>query len=152
MDFEKRLKELFIDLPEVRPLSSALSPAAQTGKLLYVTGQLPYSEGKLALKGRIGLEISPDQGALAARYALFHCLSVVKNALGSLNKVKQIVQLSGWMAAGGDFKDHDRILDAASQLLGEIFGSAGKHSRIAVGVNSLPQNACLELSLIVETK
>ena len=152
MDFEKRLKELFIDLPEVRPLPQTLASAVQTGKLLYITGQLPYSEGKLSLKGRVGLEISPDQALLAARYALFHCLSVMQASLGSLNKIKQIVQLSGWIAAGGDFKDHDRVLDAASQLLYEVFGPQGKHSRVAVGVHSLPQNACLELSLIVEVK
>ncbi|OGQ46760.1 MAG: hypothetical protein A3H42_05330 [Deltaproteobacteria bacterium RIFCSPLOWO2_02_FULL_46_8] len=152
MDFEKRLKELFIDLPEVRPTSQALSSAVQSGKLLYLTGQLPYSEGKLSFKGKLGLEILSDQGMLAARYALFHCLSVIQDTLGSLNKVKQVVQLSGWMATGGDFKDHDRVLDAASQLLTEIFGPMGKHTRIAIGVNTLPHGACLELALVVEVR
>jgi len=152
MNYEKRLSELLIELPEIAQPVKATVPSILAGKLLYIGGQLPYSEGKIAFKGRLGLEISLDQGHLASRYALLQALSVIRQTLGSLNKVQKIVQLAGFVASGGDFKDHDRVLDSASNLLQDIFGSAGKHTRIAVGVHTLPLGACVELSLIVEVK
>ena len=152
MNYEKRLEELFIELPEVPVLVKAAVPGVVAGKMLYISGQLPFSDGKIVLKGRLGLEISLDQGMMAARYALLSALSIIRQSLGSVNKVEQMVQMSGFVASGGDFKEHEKVLDAASNLLHEIFGSAGKHSRIVVGVNSLPQNACVELALVVAVK
>lgn len=150
MDFEKRLQELFIELPEVqRPIGAAI-PWVQSGKLLLVGGAYPYSQGKLSFKGRLGLEVSTDQGALAARHAALYLLSCVRAALGSLNKVVRIVQLTGYIASGGDFKEHEKVLDGASSLFRDVFGSHGVHTRVAAGVGTLPHGACLELSLIVE--
>ena len=152
MNFEKKIEELFIELPQVpKPLRGVVS-AVQAGKILYVGGLLPFWDGKMAFKGRLGIEVSPDQGMMAARYALMHGLSAIKTALGSLNKVEKMVQLTGFLATGGEFKEHERVLDAASNLLYDIFGPAGKHTRNIVGVASLPQNACLELALILEVK
>ncbi|MDP2599847.1 MAG: RidA family protein [Deltaproteobacteria bacterium] len=152
MNYEKKIEELFIELPEIsKPLKGVVS-AVQTGKILYVGGLFPFWDGKIAFKGRLGLEVTADQGMMAARYALLHGLSAIRGALGSLNKVEKMIQLTGFLATGGDFKDHDRVLDAASNLLSDIFGSAGKHARIVSGVMSLPHNACLELALILEVK
>lgn len=150
MDFEKKLSELFIELPELPAGSGAVVAAAASGKLLHVGGQLPFISGKISFKGRLGVEVSLDQGRLAARHALLMALSALRQQLGSLNKVQKIIQLTGFIAVGGDFQDHDRVLDGASTLLEEIFGAAGKHARIAVGVSSLPKGACIELSLLVE--
>lgn len=155
MDFEKKLAELFIDLPEIPSPTGVVVPADtfhSAGKILHVGGQLPYVSGKMSFKGRLGVEVSPDQGKLAARHALLMALSALRQELGSLNKVQKIIQLTGFIAAGGDFQDHDRVLDGASALLEEIFGAAGKHTRIAVGVNSLPKGACVELALLAVTK
>ena len=152
MNYEKKIEELFIELPEAPEGIKAVVPAVLTEKMLHISGQFPFADGKLVHKGRLGLEINLDQGMLAARYALLQALSVVRQALGSLNKVQKIVQLTGYVASGADFKDQDRVLDSASNLLHDIFGPAGKHARIAVGVNMLPQNACVELALIVESK
>ena len=152
MDYEKRLTELFIELPEVTHQAKYFTPTVQAGKLLFVSGLLPFAEGKLAFKGRLGLEITLDQGVQASRYAMIQCLSAVQAKLGSLNKIEKIVQITGFVASGGDFKDHDRVLDGASNLLQEIFGTAGKHSRMAAGVNTLPSGACVELGMIVEVK
>ncbi|MDO8527394.1 MAG: RidA family protein [Deltaproteobacteria bacterium] len=153
MDFEKRIAELFIELPDPpRMINKGVVQSVLSGKLLYVGGALPYIEGKLSFKGRLGLEVSTDQGGMAARHALSQALSAVRDNVGSLNKIKQIVQLHGFIATGGDFKEHDKVLDPASSLLFDIFGVAGKHARMVVGVNSLPQNACLSLTLLVEIK
>ncbi len=152
MDFEKKLAELFIELPDIPKTLKGVVPAVSVGKQIYVGGLLPFWDGKVAFKGRLGIEISLDQGIMAARYALINALSVVKEHCGSLNKVEKIVQLHSFLAVGGDFKDHERVVDGASSLLYDIFGGAGKHTRRIAGVMSLPQNACLELALLVEVK
>lgn len=149
---EQRLEELFIELPEVPKPPPGILHSVLEGKLLVVGQQLPLQAGKIAFKGRVGVEVGLDQARLAARFALLVCLSAVQEALGSLNKVKQIVQLTGFIASGGDFKEQDRVLEQASKLLIDLFGNAGKHSRVAVGVNQLPQNACVGISLIVAVR
>ena len=152
MDFDAKLDELFIDLPEPVQTAASVSHAVQVGKLIYISGVLPYSEGKIAAKGRVGLEVRLDNAKLAARIAAVNALAILSTELGTLNKIKRIIELTGYIASGGDFKDHFKVLDGASELLGKIFGPAGRHARNAVGCTCLPQDSCIELSLIVETK
>lgn len=149
MNYDKRLEELFIELPEPAQSASGVVGAIAAGKLLYVGGQLPFVSGKVSFKGRLGVEISLDQGRLAARHATLMAVSQLRQALGSLNKVQRVVQLAGFVASGGDFQDHDRVIDSASALLEEIFGSNGKHARVVAGVHSLPKGACVEVALLV---
>lgn len=151
-DYEKKLKDLFVELPEVPAGNGGVVTSIQSGKLLFVGQQLPYSSAKLAFKGRLGIEIDLDRGRLAARHALLGALSVIQSAIGSLNKVEKIIQLTGYVASGGDFADHDRVLESASQLLVDLFGQNGKHTRVAVGVNQLPKGACVALSMIVQVR
>jgi enamine deaminase RidA (YjgF/YER057c/UK114 family) len=152
MDFDQRLEELFIDLPEPPQERGKGVNAVRTGKLLYVGGVLPRSEGRM-MAGRAGVEVRLDMATSAARAATMFALAIIKSELGgSLNKVKRIVQVSSLVACGTDFKDHLRVLDGASDLLIQIFGSSGKHTRISAGVMSLPENATVELSMIVEIK
>jgi len=153
MDFDAKLDELFIDLPEPVHLTSGTAHAVQTGKLLYIGGVLPFSEGKMASKGRVGLEVRLDNAKLAARIAAVNALAIMwKEFGGTLNKVKRIVQVTGYIASGGEFRQHFKVLDGATELFSQIFGSAGKHSRNAIGCAALPNDACIELSLIVEIK
>ncbi len=152
MDFETRLAELFIELPEVPKTAEGVSPFVLADKFCWVGMQLPLQAGKIPFKGRLGIEITLDQGKLAARYALLVALSALRLALGSLNKIKQFVQLTGYVASGGDFKEQSQVLENASKLLVDIFGNAGRHTRQAVGVNSLPQNACVGIALVVTVK
>ena len=126
--------------------------AVRTGKLIYIGGVLPRSEGRM-MTGRAGVDIRLDMASSAARAAALFALAILKDELGgTLNKVKRIVQVSVLVASGSDFKDHSRVIDAASDLLMQIFGSSGKHTRVVAGVMSLPQNATVELSMIVETR
>lgn len=150
MDFDERLEDLFIDLPEpTQPVGFGVH-AVRTGKILYVGGVLPRLEGKM-LKGRAGIDVTIDAAKLAARAAMVNALAVIRQELGgTLNKVRRIVQLSVLVACGVEFKDHYKVIDGASELVGQIFGASGKHARIAAGAVSLPDNATVELSMIVE--
>lgn len=152
MDFEKRLAELFIELPEVPKNPPAVVAAHLENKTLYVGQCLPLTAGKLAYKGRLGIEVSLDQGRLAARHALLIGLSAIRQTLGSFQPIKSFIQLTGFIASSADFQDQERVLEGASKLLEDIFGSAGKHTRIAVGVNQLPLGACVSLSMIAAVK
>ena len=136
MDFDKKIDELFLDLPEALPESGAVANAVQVGKLIFLSGALPWKEGKIAYKGRLGLEVSIDNGRAAAHAACMQALGTLRN-----------------ISSGGDFHEQQKVLDGASRLLHDIFGdTAGKHARTAVGVNVLPNNAAIELELVVEVK
>jgi enamine deaminase RidA (YjgF/YER057c/UK114 family) len=153
MDFDTKLEELFIDLPEPPQSATGTAHAVQVGKLLYVGGILPFSEGKIAVKGRVGLEVRLDNAKLAARTAAVNALAVIATELGgTLNKVKRIVEVTGYIASGAEFRQHFKVLDGVSELFFQIFGAAGKHTRNAIGCTNLPNDACIELSLIVEIK
>lgn len=153
MDFDAKLEEMFIDLPEPPTLTGGSLHAAKVGKLLHIDGVLPFSEGRISHKGRVGLEVRLDNAKLAARIAAVNVISVIsKESGGTLKKVKRIINVTGYIASGGDFRDHFKVLDGATELFTQIFGSAGKHTRNAVGCSCLPQDACIELSVIVELK
>jgi enamine deaminase RidA (YjgF/YER057c/UK114 family) len=153
MDFDEKLEELFIDLPEPPHLTGGVLHAVKTGKMMYISGILPFSEGKIAVKGRVGLEVRLDNAKLAARAAAVNALAVMSAELGgTLNKIKRIINITGYIASGGEFRQHFKVLDGASELFHQIFGAAGKHTRNAVGCSCLPNDACVELSVIVELK
>jgi enamine deaminase RidA (YjgF/YER057c/UK114 family) len=154
MDFDKRIDELFLDLPEPLPEAGAVVNVAQAGKLLFLSGVYPVKDGRLSYKGRLGLELGLDAGRLASHTACMQALGTLRGFLdGSLNKVKRIVFLRGFVASGSEFRDHLKVLEGASQLLTDVFGATvGKHGRSAIGVAALPNGAAVELELIVEVK
>jgi enamine deaminase RidA (YjgF/YER057c/UK114 family) len=150
VNVEKRLTELGIILPEApRPLA-AYVPAVSSGNLLFVSGQLCLVNGELSHKGPVGREVSLEQGYQAARIAAINSLAIVKQELGSLDRVKRVVKVVGYVASEPDFYNQPKVVNGASELLGEVFGDQGRHARSAVGVNSLPLNAPVEIEVIVE--
>jgi len=154
MNFDKKIEELFIDLPEPAPEVGATVHVAQAGKLLFIGGVLPWKDGRMAYRGRVGLELNLDAGRSSAHAAGLQALGLLRKYLdGSLNKVKGIVLLRGYVASGSEFRDQHKVLDGASQLLIDIFGpTSGRHTRSAVGVTSLPHGAPVELELVAEIK
>lgn len=154
MDFDKRADELFLDFPEPPKEEGLTVAAASAGKLVFLSGAYPLKDGRMSYKGRVGLEINTDTAKLAAHAACMQALGSLREFLGgSLNQVRRIVNLRGFVASGVEFHDHHKVLDGASQLLVDLFGAkAGKHSRTVVGVTSLPYNAAVELELVVEIK
>ena len=151
MSFEKRIEELQIDLAEVGAVGNYV-PALQVGKLVFISGQLPRSDGRLTHAGRVGRELSLEDGRRAARTCVVNCLAALKSSVGSLDKVRRIVRMSGYITSAVGFQEQHKVMDAASELLVEIFGPAGKHARSAVGVVELPLGAAVEIELIAELK
>lgn len=152
MTFDDRLFDLYIDLPEPPLVANGCANATRAGKLLFISGVLPRSEGKM-MKGRAGVEVTVDKAKLAAKAALINALGIASVELGgTLNKVKRLVSLSGFVACGADFKDHAKVFAGASELIKDIFGSSGTHVREIVGVSSLPEGATLSLSIVLELK
>jgi enamine deaminase RidA (YjgF/YER057c/UK114 family) len=150
MNPEEKLKELSIELPEVpKPLGSYV-PFVKTGNLVYLSGMLPLKDGKLLKTGRVGESVTLEDAVLCARTAAVNALAVLKSAIGSLERVKRCVKISGFVASAADFTDQPKVMNGASDFLFDIFGEAGSHARAAVGVNILPMNSPVELEFIFE--
>jgi enamine deaminase RidA (YjgF/YER057c/UK114 family) len=144
-----KLAELGLQLPDVTPPLAAYVSAVRTGNYVYVSGQLPVADGKLLATGKVGAEVTADQAKeLAARCAL-NALAAVEAAVG-LSKVVRIVKVVGFVASAPGFTDQPTVINGASELLGEVFGEAGRHARSAVGVSELPRNTPVEVELIAE--
>ncbi len=150
MDPEARLAELGLDLPAApRPVASYV-PAVVSGNLVFLAGQVPMADGVLLWKGKVGAELDADAGADAARRCALQALAVLRDALGSLGRVRRIVKLSVFVASAPGFSEQPRVANGASDLLAEVFGEAGRHARTAVGVPELPLGAPVEVELVAE--
>jgi enamine deaminase RidA (YjgF/YER057c/UK114 family) len=150
MSPEDKLKALGIELPEApSPLGSYI-PIVQAGSLLFISGILPLRGGTLTRTGKLGDTVTLDEAREDARTAAINALSVVKAHTGSLDVVKRCVKITGYIASSPDFTDQPKVLNAASDLIHEIFGEAGRHARAAVGVNVLPLNSPVEIEFIFE--
>jgi enamine deaminase RidA (YjgF/YER057c/UK114 family) len=149
---EEKLKSLGLELPDVpKPLGSYV-PFVRTGNLVYLSGMLPLKEGKLIKSGRVGETVTLDEAVHCARVAAINGLAVLKSAIGSLNKMKRCVKISGFIASSHDFTEQPRVMNAASELIFEVFGEPGRHARVAVGVNVLPMNSPVEIDFIFEVE
>ena len=149
MSVSARLGQLGVALPEVvAPLASYM-PAVRTGNLVYTAGQLPIEGGKLVRAGKVGAEVSPEEGKAMARICVLNALAAVDSLVG-IDAVTQVVKVVGFVASAPGFNGQPNIVNGASDLLAEVFGDKGAHARSAVGVSELPLNAPVEVELIVE--
>jgi enamine deaminase RidA (YjgF/YER057c/UK114 family) len=150
---EQKLLELGHRLPEaVAPVANYV-PYVVSGKTLYLAGQLPIRDGKVVYAGEVGHDVSVDQAYMAARLCAINLLAQMKAACGGdLDRVARVLKLTGYVSCEHDFTDIPKCINGASDLLVDVFGDAGKHARAAVGVASLPANACVEIDAIVELK
>jgi len=149
-DAETKLKEKGIVL--IAPSSPVANyvNAVRAGNLLYLAGKGPLKADNTYVTGKVGKDLTIEQGYEAARITAINHLAVLKNELGSLNKVKRIVKVLGMVNCTEDFKDQPKVINGYSDLMVEIFGDKGKHARSAVGMNALPFNMAVEIELIVE--
>jgi enamine deaminase RidA (YjgF/YER057c/UK114 family) len=153
MTFDEKIEELFIDMTEPPLERGNVIGAVKNGKTLAVVGALPFASGRIQNPGRVGVEVRLDSAKLAARAAAVMALSYAWHELGgTLNKIKRVVKVEAFVACGADFRDHTKVADGASELLAQVFGPSGKHARSVAGVTSLPQNACISLSIEFEVK
>lgn len=147
---EQRLKELGIELPAPPQPFGAYAEAVQTGNLLFLSGMLPTEGHGAKVVGRVGAELDVEGGRQAARIAALNVLAVAREHLGSLDRVTRVVRLGVSIATSGDFRDHPKIADAASELLQGIFGKDRNPCRLVYGVASLPLGTPVELEVILE--
>jgi enamine deaminase RidA (YjgF/YER057c/UK114 family) len=144
-----KLAELGISLPDVVAPLAAYVPAVRTGNLVYTSGQLPMQSGELAATGKVGADVSPEDGKALARICALNALAAVHSLVG-IDAVTRVVKVVGFVASTPGYNGQPGVINGASELLGEVFGDAGAHARSAVGVSELPLNSPVEVELIVE--
>jgi len=150
MGAEQKLNELGLTLPQPsKPVANYL-PAVKTGNLLFVSGHGPYNDGSTKISGKVGRELTIEEGYQAARNVTLNCLASIKDTIGDLDKVKRIVKLLGMVNCTDDFKDQPKVINGCSDLLVAIFEDVGKHARSAVGMQALPNQIPVEIEMILE--
>ena len=147
---EERLEELGIEIPQVQAPLGAYVPSVISGHLIYISGQLPLVEGELSIKGKVGSEVSIEQGMEAARRASVNALAVLKSELGDFDRVERIVKVTGFIASAPGFNRQADVLNGASELFFQVFGQQGRHARVAVGVSELPLDSPVEIEVIAQ--
>ncbi len=150
-DLERRLAEQGLQLPPAAAPAANYQPYTLTGKLLFISGQLPMQDGRIAITGRLGDRVSLEQGQEAARLCALNLLAQAKAACGGeLGRLARCLKLGGFVACTPDFFDHPKVVNGASDLIAEAMGAAGRHARFAVGCASLPLDAAVEVEAIFE--
>ncbi|HHU32976.1 MAG TPA: RidA family protein [Clostridia bacterium] len=139
-----------MEIPEAPEPVAAYVPGVLVDGYIYTSGQLPFANGELIYKGKVGAEVSADDGYEAAKICVINCLGVVKSLVGSLDKIERIIKVNGYVNSAQGFSGQPKVINGASELLGKIFGEAGQHARSAVGVSELPADAAVEVELIVK--
>ena len=149
---EEVLQEMGVVLPDPPTPLATYVPAVRAGDLLFLSGILPLRDGKLAYAGKLGADISVEEGYEAAKLTAILALASIKKQLSSLDQVAKVVRLCGHVASAPGFTQQPQVVNGASDFLVEVFGDVGRHARLALGAAELPLNAPIELELIVQAK
>ncbi len=147
---EERIADLGLSIPEVATPVAAYIPAVRSGNHVYTSGQLPMRDGQLMLTGKVGSEVTQEEAVECAQQCALNALAAVRAEVGELSAVKRIVKVVAFVASTPDFTGQPLVANGVSELLGEVFGEAGRHARSAVGVNVLPLDSPVEVELVVE--
>jgi len=147
---EARLGELGISLPAVVAPVAAYVPVVRSGNLAWSSGQLPFVGGELPATGKVGADVDPDTARDLARTCALNALAAIRAEIGDLDRVRRVVKVVGFVASAPTFTGQPGVINGASELLGEVFGDAGRHARSAVGVAVLPLDAPVEVEVVVE--
>ncbi|HEX8061306.1 MAG TPA: RidA family protein [Cyclobacteriaceae bacterium] len=152
VDFDKKLRDLGITLTEPSKPVANYVKAVRTGNLIYLAGHAPVKADGSYVTGKVGLDLTVEQGYEAAKLTAISLLSTLKAELGDLNKVKRVIKVLGMVNCHSDFADHPKVINGCSDLLVAVFGDKGKHARSSVGMNSLPLNTSVEIEMVVEVE
>jgi len=147
---EEKIKQLGFEVPEVAKPLAAYIPAKQVGALVMTSGQVPLVNGEIKYKGKVGKDLSEEDGIKAAQVCALNCLAAVKSVIGNLDRIVEIEKLTVFVASAENFTAQPKVANGASELIGKIFGEAGKHVRSAVGVTALPLDSAVEIEMIVK--
>ena len=152
MEIEAKLKELGFTLPKPPEPVAVYLPAVQVGDLLFLSGTTCYVDGEFLYTGRVGAELSLEEGYATAQQTALNLLSVIKATLGDLDRVARVVKLNGYVNSAPEFDRQPEVINGASELLEKVFGERGKHARTALGVSALPAHIPVEIELIVQVR
>jgi enamine deaminase RidA (YjgF/YER057c/UK114 family) len=152
MTVEEKLNSLGLTLPEAPQPAGAYLRARQTGNLLFVAGQLPLAEGKIQYSGKVGSDLSLEEGYEAAKLCALNALGIIKAELGSLEKIVQLVRVAGFVCSAEGFTDQPKVVNGASDLFNRVLGEAGGHARLAIGVSALPLGGAVEVEVTAEVR
>lgn len=144
----QRLRELGIELPQPLPPRWSYVPVTIQDGIAYVSGQVPWVDGELRVRGRVGAEVDLDTARDQARTAILNALAQLDVAAGGLDRVERILKVTGFVSSAPEFFEQPRVIDAASELLEQVFGERGRHARSAIGVAALPSNVPVEIELV----
>jgi enamine deaminase RidA (YjgF/YER057c/UK114 family) len=150
IDFDKKLKELNVELfTPGKPIANYVK-AVRTGNLLFLAGHGPTKADGSNITGKVGKDLTIEQGYEAAKQTAIALLSTIKAEIGDLNKVKRIIKVNGWVNCPAEFTDQPKVINGCSDLLVAVFGDKGKHARAALGANALPSNIAVEIEMVIE--
>jgi len=152
LNFSKKLEDMGIEIPSANKPIGAYSSVSSVGNLVFTSGQTPRRNGVLCCTGRLGENITIEQGASAAKQCAINCLAIINDLAGGLDNIDQIIRVTGYVNCTPDFFKQSQVIDGASQFLISIFGENGVHARSAIGVCALPGNAPCEVEMIVRVK
>jgi len=147
---EEKLSELGIELAKEVPALGSYVPATVSGNLIFISGQLPVKDGELLLTGKVGSDLTVEQGYEAARLAAINGLSVISHTLEDLRQLKRIIKITGYVASAPDFTEQHKVVNGASELFTDVLSEHGRHARVAVGVPSLPMDSPVEIEIVAE--
>jgi len=149
---DDKIKELGLEIPETPKPVAAYVPAILVDGFVFTAGQLPSYKGELKYFGKVGRELTEDDGKKAAELSALNCLAAIKSVIGDLNKIQQIMKVTVFVNSAEGFTNQPQVANGASELLEKIFGEKGRHARSAVGVNELPRNGAVEIEMICKIK
>lgn len=152
MSVAEKLKELGVTVPEPLPAMGSYVPAVLAGNILFVAGHPPVENGKIRYKGKVGKDVTLEDGRHAAQLCIINCLAAARGVLGDLDRIERVVKLTGYVNCLEDFEKHPDVINGASDLLEQIWGENGRHARAAVGSISLPANIAVEVEAVFKVK
>ena len=152
MKIEHKIKEIGLILPEAPKPVAEYIPAKKIGNLVFTSGQGPIKNGKFIYVGKIGGEVSLEEGYESAKMCAINCLAAIKSVIGSLDEIDEVIKIKGYVNSTPDFYRQPEVVNGASELIVKIFGEKGKHVRSALGTSVLPGNIPVELEMIVKVK
>lgn len=147
---DQKLNQLGIQLPQISEALGSYVDMVQVGNLVFLSGRGPLKADGKYITGKVGQDLNTEEGYQAARLVAINQLAILKQAFGSLNKIKRVVKVNGYVNAADSFTEQSKVMNGFSNLLIEVFGEKGKHARTSVGVFTLPQNMAVEVEMIVE--
>ncbi|HHU69201.1 MAG TPA: RidA family protein [Thermoanaerobacterales bacterium] len=152
MSINEKLNKMGIQIPQTPKPVAAYVPAVKTGSYIYTSGQIPSVDGKLMYKGKVGKDLSLEEGYEAAKICAINCLSAIKSLIEDLDNIDKVIKVTGFVNSAEGFNLQPKVVNGASDFLGNLFGDKGAHARSAVGVSCLPLDAAVELEMIVRIK